>query len=153
MGGKDKIPAEIGGLALDNDIRWKQRFQNYLRALNQLQQAVSLATEGALSSLEKLGLIKSFEFTHELAWKSLKDFLEHRGNFDIYGSRDAVKEAFKIGLIDDGNTWMEMILSRNLTSHTYNETVADEIIEKIREGYLFCLNQLAIELQSFLEDE
>lgn len=103
--------------------------------------------------MEKLGLIKSFEFTHELAWKSLKDFLEHRGNFDIYGSRDAVKEAFKIGLIDDGNTWMEMILSRNLTSNTYNETVADEIIEKIREGYLFCLNQLAIKLQSFLEDE
>ncbi|MDI9414122.1 MAG: nucleotidyltransferase substrate binding protein [Bacillota bacterium] len=138
---------------MKKDIRWRQRFQNYQRALQQLQEAVNLATERPLSNLEKQGMIQSFEFTHELSWKTLKDFLEHRGNVDIYGSRDATREAYKVNLIEDGDVWMEMIHSRNLTSHTYNELVASEIVEKVIVNYLSCFNQLVTKLQSFLEDE
>ena len=100
------------------DIRWIQRFHNYQKALSQLQAGIELLRERELTNLEKQGLIHAFEFTHELAWKTLKDFLLHRGNPEIYGSRDATREAFKANLIEAGQIWMEMIESRNITSHT-----------------------------------
>jgi len=85
--------------------------------------------------LEEQGLIHCFEFTHELAWNVLKDYFEYQGNTAITGSRDATREAFNKGLIRDGEGWMEMIKSRNQSSHTYNEEVADEIANKIIQQY------------------
>ncbi|QGG48344.1 nucleotidyltransferase substrate binding protein [Heliorestis convoluta] len=117
------------------DIRWIQRFHNYEKALMQLQEAVELINQRELSRLEKQGMIQAFEYTHELAWKTLKDFLENRGNTDIYGSRDATKQAFQLGLIESGEVWMEMIKSRNITIHTYDEKTADEVILLIRDQY------------------
>ncbi len=119
-----------------DDIRWVQRFQNYKKALKQLEDAVSLKRERELTVLEKQGMIQAFEFTHELAWNTLKDFLQSRGNFEIYGSRDATRAAFKANLIVEGEIWMEMIQSRNITIHTYNEDTANEIIEKVQHAYL-----------------
>lgn len=87
-------------------------------------------------------MIQAFEFTHELAWKTLKDFLQERGNPEIYGSRDATREVTAVGLISDGGLWMEMIQSRNIASHTYNENVANEIVGKILQSYLPLFNQL-----------
>jgi len=113
------------------DIRWKQRFANYRKALQQLRSAVLLSQERKLSELEQQGLIQSFEFVHELAWNVIKDFFEYQGNSSIMGSRDATREAFKRNLIVDGEGWMDMIVSRNKSSHTYNEATADEITEKI----------------------
>ena len=118
------------------DIRWIQRFQNYQKALDQLQAGVQIMGERELNNLEKQGLIQAFEFTHELAWKTLKDFLIQRGNPQIYGSKDATREAFKTNLIAAGQVWMEMIESRNLTSHAYDETTAEKIIEQIQKSYL-----------------
>jgi nucleotidyltransferase substrate binding protein (TIGR01987 family) len=115
-----------------NDIRWQQRFSNFLKAFKQLQKAVDLQNERDLTDLEKQGLIQAFEFTHELACNVIKDFFDYQGNNTIAGSRDATREAFTIGLISDGAGWMEMIKSRNLSSHTYNEDTADEIALKIR---------------------
>lgn len=120
---------------IDKDIRWIQRFNNYNKALSQLQEAVELMDKRDLSRLEKQGVIQSFEYTHELAWKTLKDFIESRGNAKIYGSRDATKEAFKLGLIENGEVWMQMIKSRNLTSHTYDESTANEIIRLVKDSY------------------
>jgi nucleotidyltransferase substrate binding protein (TIGR01987 family) len=117
------------------DIRWVQRFNHFTKALKQLRDAVTLAQERPLSQLEKQGLIQAFEFTHELAWNTLKDFLEESGVQNLYGSRDATREAFKTGLIKNGEVWMNMIQSRNLTSHTYDETVADEIVSSIQNSY------------------
>ena len=88
-----------------------------------------------MSDLEKQGLIQSFEFTHELAWNVMKDYFLDQGNPNITGSRDAVREAFSKGLIAEGEQWMEMIKSRNLSAHTYNHKVADEITEKITKVY------------------
>ena len=118
------------------DIRWKQRLRNYSRALIQLENAVILASSRKLSDLEKQGLIQAFEFTHELAWNVMKDYFEYQGAAElITGSRDATKESFNKGLIHQGEIWMEMIKSRNKTSHTYDLNVADSIVEKILDIY------------------
>jgi nucleotidyltransferase substrate binding protein (TIGR01987 family) len=113
------------------DIRWKQRFSNYLNAFQTLIDAVELANTRQLSTLEQQGLIQGFEFTHELAWNVLKDYLEYKGFVDLIGSRDATRTAFKNGLIENGDTWMAMIKARNQTSHTYNLELAKEIAEDI----------------------
>jgi nucleotidyltransferase substrate binding protein (TIGR01987 family) len=118
------------------DIRWIQRLDSFTMALAQLERAVELAGQRELSELEQHGLIQGFEFTHELAWNTLKDFLEGRGNAPIYGSKDAVREAFRVGLIEDGETWMRMVASRNKSSHTYNRATADEIAKDVIDSYI-----------------
>ena len=130
------------------DIRWEQRFSNYKRALSQLNDAVTLMSERPLSNLEKLGVIQLFEFTHELAWKTMKDFLESKGNTEIYGSKDASRQSFKYGLILEGEVWMHMVLSRNLTSHTYNEKTIDDIIESVADDYIFVFIDLKSKLKA-----
>lgn len=119
----------------DQDVRWIQRFNHFNQALARLKEAVELARQRPLSPLEEQGLIQAFEFTHELAWNTLKDFLEDRGERKLYGSKDVTREAFKRELIEDGAVWMDMIKSRNLTSHTYNERVAATIASAIRTRY------------------
>jgi len=120
---------------MGKDIRWQQRLNNYSKALRQLEKAVNEARDRKLSELEKLGLIHTFGFTHELAWNVMKDYFRYQGNTSVHGSRDATREAFSNGLIDDGDTWMEMILSRNETSHTYNEETVEEIFSLIVNKY------------------
>lgn len=117
------------------DIRWEQRFNNFNKAFAQLENAVEQAKKNSLNELEQQGLIQRFEFTHELAWNVLKDYFTHQGNTFITGSRDATREAFNVGLIADGEGWMEMIKSRNLSSHTYNEDVAKSIVHNIIDQY------------------
>jgi nucleotidyltransferase substrate binding protein (TIGR01987 family) len=117
------------------DIRWIQRFNHFNKALGQLRAAVTLAQQRPLSKLEEQGLIQAFEFTHELAWNTLKDFLESRGIQNLYGSKDSTREAFRGGLIENGDAWMAMIQSRNLTSHTYDEAIAAQIADAIRKTY------------------
>ncbi len=120
---------------MPEDIRWKQRFENYKRALQRLAEAVELAAERELTDLEKQGLIQGFEFTHELAWNVLKDYLEHQGIMNLIGSKDAIRSAFRNGLIDTGDAWMTMILDRNRSSHTYNLEIAEEIVGRILSSY------------------
>lgn len=117
------------------DIRWQQRLANYRLALGRLSEAVLLSSQRPLSDLEKQGLIQAFEFTHELAWNVMKDYFFYQGNPDINGSRDAIREAFRLGLVTDGEGWMETIKSRNQTSHTYNQAVANDIANRICEQY------------------
>ncbi|MEW6727773.1 MAG: nucleotidyltransferase substrate binding protein [Pseudomonadota bacterium] len=117
------------------DVRWKQRFDNFRRALRQLTDAVALLRSRPLSELERQGLIQAFEFTHELAWNVLKDYLEYEGITGLVGSRSTVREAFKRGLIDDGEVWMDMIDKRNLSSHTYNDALAQAVVEAVERRY------------------
>ena len=119
------------------DIRWIQRFDNFKRAFARLADAAAQAKQRKLSELEEQGLIQAFEFTHELAWNTLKDFLEARGTVvKIYGSRDATREAFAADIIKNGEAWMKMIEHRNETSHTYNEEIANAIVEAILTRYV-----------------
>ena len=117
------------------DIRWKQRFQNYSKAFSQLENSVLLFNEREFSDLEKQGLIQAFEFTHELACNVMRDFFLNQGNSNIMGSRDATREAFNKGLIENGEGWMQMIKSRNESSHTYNLDTANEIFNNIIDTY------------------
>ncbi|QFY42014.1 nucleotidyltransferase [Candidatus Methylospira mobilis] len=129
------------------DIRWRQRFANYKKALRQLQNGVELSEQRELSSLEKQGVIQAFEFIHELAWKVLKDFLQDQGNYDIKSSKDATRAAFKLELIADGELWMAMILSRHISSHTYDELTADKLVDIIIGQYF----PLFVTLQAEME--
>ena len=129
-------------------IRWEQRFSNYVKAFNKLDQAVTKIKEDFeidddgnidddefLDNIIKEGLIQRFEYTHELAWNVMKDYAAYQGNTNVSGSRDATREALSIELIANGKIWMDMIGSRNKTSHTYNEETANEIFTMIMTDY------------------
>ena len=116
-------------------IRLVQRFDNFQRSLKQLDKAVALMDEQELSELEQQGVVHTFMYNCELAWNLLKDFYEYQGEQGIQGSRDAIRVAFKRGLISDGEVWLDMIKSRALTVHTYNEDVTLQILEDIVHHY------------------
>ena len=124
------------------DVRWKQRLQNYERALAQFNEAIALFKERALTNLERQGLIQAFEFTHELAWKTLQDYFRYQGIVDKVGSRDVFRKALEVGLIQDGEKWFESIQSRNLTSHVYDQDIVNDLIQMIVEDYTQLLNVL-----------
>ena len=132
---------------MDKDIRWIQRLSNFHKALLQLKEAVALFQTRQLSDLEKQGLIQCFEYTHELAWKTIKDFLEYHGTAEIYGSKDATREAFRLGIIKEGQIWMDMIKSRNQTSHIYDEKTVEEIVQLIGKSYYPLLSTLGNTLE------
>ncbi|MFZ4544261.1 MAG: nucleotidyltransferase substrate binding protein [Saprospiraceae bacterium] len=118
---------------MENNIRWIQRFNNFSSALSLMQKFIDKGDE--LNELENQGLIKSFEYNYELAWNTIKDFYENQGETGIQGSKDAIQLAFKRGLIADGDVWMEMLKDRNKSAHTYNEQLAEELIEVIFVDY------------------
>lgn len=126
----------------EQDIRWQQRFQQFQKAHAQLADAVTLMNARPLSNLEKQGVIQAFEFTYELAWNTLKDYLLWQGLTGIVGSRDAIRESYSAGLIEDGEAWMAMLIDRNRTSHTYNEATAEAILLNIKERHFSLLDGL-----------
>jgi len=137
------------------DIRWQQRFSNYRKALAKLTQAVELLSEQterdeSVDELLQEGLIQRFEYTHELAWKVMKDYAEYQGYTDIRGLRDAIRKALEMGLIDD-RRWMENIEDRNLTVHNYDNEVASEIYGNIMGTYHPLFLSFAQKMQSLVE--
>ncbi len=134
---------------MNKDIRWIQRFENYKKAFQQLENGVNYAKKKTLSDLEKEGLIQRFEYTQELAWQTIKNFYEYIGETDIQGSRDAFRIAFNRGLISDGDIFMQTIKSRNKTVHTYNEETANEIFHEIINNYY----DVFLELRKTMENE
>ena len=119
----------------EKDIRWVQRFSNYRKALRRLDEAIEIVSRRAdwaesIDDLLQEGLIQRFEYTHELAWKVMKDYAEYQGYTDVRGSRDAFRKALEMGLIQD-RRWMESIEDRNLTSHNYDDETAQEINRRI----------------------
>lgn len=110
------------------EIRWKQRFQNFEKAFLQFDEAVS--TIDKLSVLEKEGLIQRFEYTFELAWKTLKDFLESQ-EVEAKFPRDVIKKGFQYEIISDGEMWMEMLEKRNLMAHTYDEEIFEKAVSQV----------------------
>ena len=138
---------------ITNNIRWHQRLSSFQKALDKLQQAATLSNKRKLSDIETQGLIKAFEFTYELAWNVMRDFFYYQGTAQITGSRDAIRESFQKGLVDDGDTWMEMIKSRNQTSHTYNEEIAIEIAKKIVDQYLSLFIDFGMQMEKLKHNE
>lgn len=129
------------------DIRWLQRFSNLKKAFAQLDEAVALPS---YTKLEQQGLIKGFEITYELAWNTLKDLLQEQGYTGILGSKDTFRLGNQVGLLSDGDIWMEMVKSRNATSHTYDESTANQITEAIRDSYFFAFSTLISTLEDII---
>ncbi|MCS7232205.1 MAG: nucleotidyltransferase substrate binding protein [Elusimicrobiota bacterium] len=122
--------------------KWLKRLDNYEKALAQLRKAVSIYKQQEINELEQQGLIKAFEYTFELSWNLMRDYLMFQGISGISGSRDTIKNAFKFEIIEDDKVWLEMIEARNLTTHTYDEELAKEITKKIVDKYYSFLEKL-----------
>jgi nucleotidyltransferase substrate binding protein (TIGR01987 family) len=121
------------------ETRWKQRYNNLVKAFRQLEKANDQFAQ--LSVLEKEGMIQRFEYTFELSWKTLKDYLESRG-VQVQFPRDVFKEAFSAGIIHDGEAWMEMLDNRNLMSHTYQEEIFQEVVNNVHSKYFPVMTRL-----------
>ncbi len=126
------------------DVRWKQRFQNFEKALRFLEESL---LKPVPTPIEEAGIVQVFEFTFELAWKTLKDYLEAQG-VEVQFPRDALKQAFAANLLDDGDVWLDMLEKRNLMAHTYNETSARLALSLIRNSYVRQLRVLYEVLES-----
>ncbi len=125
----------------DPTPRWKYRFANYRRAFTLLREAVD--KEEPLSQLEKEGLIQRFEYSTELAWKTLKDYLESEGLvLDQVTPRTVIRSAFEAGVIRQGEVWQKALDARNLMSHTYDIKVFEQVIADIKAGYLSAFEEL-----------
>ena len=114
-----------------NIPRWEQRLDSYHKALARLAEIVGASKKRALNEFERDGLVQRFEFTHELSWKLMKAYAEYQGFDGIGGSRDATRKAFEMSLISDGQSWMDMIKSRNETSHNDDGSMADDVVDSI----------------------
>lgn len=134
---------------MEQDIRWKQRLSNYKKALSQLLKGID-ENRDTNTDLIKEGIIQRFEFTHELAWKVMKDYLEYEGFHNITGSRSATKEAFNKGLISQGQIWMDMIESRNNTVHAYDIEILEREYKKITTEYCVLLKDFAEKMEQYL---
>lgn len=122
-------------------IRWQQRFQNYEKAYTVLEEALGRTQVSPDDRLLQAGCLQSFEFTVELAWKTLKDFLEEK-TVVAASPTEVIRHAFQQGYITDGELWLEILKARNLTSHAYNEKIAAEILANIRSRYFALLQSL-----------
>jgi nucleotidyltransferase substrate binding protein (TIGR01987 family) len=125
------------------DIRWQQRFANFCQALDQLE---TFFQPPALNEREQQGLIKAFEYCFELGWNTLRDLLLAEGNAGLIGSRDTLRLAFRVGLIRDGEAWLAMVQDRNLTSHTFNCSTAEQVSQQVGTRYLPCFQELRLVL-------
>ncbi len=123
----------------NQDIRWKQRFQNFSKALDYLESALEIENPDII---QKAGTIQFFEMSFELSWNLVKDYLEEQGFVDVKSPRTALKKAFEIGIIEDGHHWMDLLLDRNLTAHTYDEQKATEMELLILNKYFPILKSL-----------
>lgn len=133
---------------MDEDVRWLQRLSNYRKALRKLEEGLnqlSLLQSNNLLDIVREGVIQRFEFTHELAWKVMKDYLEYQG-VKVMGSRDAIRNALNYNLISD-KVWLKSVDARNLASHTYDEEIADEVFESITNIYFPLFQEFMIRME------
>lgn len=136
----------------DQDIRWLQRFEYFKQAHEQLKDALTEMGLRKLSNLEKQGTIQAFEFTYEQAWNVLRDYLIWQGAETISGSRDAIREGFRLGLISDGKAWLAMLQDRNRTVHTYNESTANQILAELAAVYANLFLELELKFNALADN-
>ncbi len=133
------------------NIRWKQRFENFDRALDKLHSFADLVQKDE-RDVYQVAVIGAFKFTFELGWKTLKDYLNY-GGIDVSIPREVIKHAFHHGLIEDGEAWIKMLEDRNILTHVYDEKIADKATESIESIYIPAIEQVHALLQSKLGEE
>lgn len=134
----------------NEDIRWKQRFANYSKAMNHLENALQIPNPDIV---QKAGIIQFFEMSFELAWNMVKDYLEGQGFVDIKSPRSALKKAFEINILENGHDWMDLLQDRNLTAHTYDEQKATDMEQLIDNKYFPILKALHISFKQKLDEK
>jgi len=133
-----------------DEQRWKQRFQNFESAYNVLARMMERILLTPDDEAVEMALIQSFEFTYELAWKTMKDYLESEGFDNIAGSKHIIRTAFQAGLIEDAESWLNAVQKRNIASHTYDESVLSEGIAFIGNDYFPLVSKLYNDLKAKL---
>lgn len=134
----------------NKDIRWQQRFQNFTKSLNYLEQAIQIPNPDIV---QKAGIIQFFEMSFELAWNLVKDYLEEQGFVDIKSPRGALKKAFEMNILENGHDWMDLLQDRNLTAHTYDEQKATDMELLIHHKYFPLLKALHNSFKQKLDEE
>lgn len=134
----------------NKDIRWIQRFQNFTKAMNYLEQALQIPNTDIV---QKAGIIQFFEMSFELAWNLVKDYLEEQGFVDVKSPRGALKKAFEIGILENGHDWMDLLQDRNLTAHTYDEQKANDMEQLIENKYFPLLKSLHNSFKQKLDEK
>lgn len=125
------------------DIRWKQRFQNYEKAFKRLSRAVEVVKSAPDDDLLQSGLVQTYEYTFELAWKTLKDYLTLEG-FEVRSPRETIRQAFQSGYIMNGEDWLQALADRNLITHIYDDEIIIRVLSDIFERYFFLLQDFYI---------
>ena len=133
-----------------DDIRWKQRFANFSKAMGHLENALQIPEP---DMVQKAGIIQFFEMSFELAWDMVKDYLEEQGFVDIKSPRGALKKAFEVNILENGHEWMELLQDRNLTAHTYDEQKATDMEHLIQDKYFPILKELLESFKQKLNEE
>ncbi len=125
-------------------VRWQQRFQNFEKAYNRLVTAIERFKQNSEDELILEGLVQTYEFTYELAINTTRDYLVNSGHplVDVASPRVTIKQALTDSIMTDGTVWMSAIEDRNLTSHTYDEEIAKEVVKNICEKYFFIIEDL-----------
>lgn len=144
-------------MAMKQDVRWRQRLENYDKALARLRKAVDIIAaeqhgSSEVDDLLKEGLVQRFEYTQELAWKVMKDYEEYQGYTDVQGSRDAIRRALQMGLVDDAR-WMDTIASRNLTSHCYDDEEFQAVLCQIVNDFLPIFMRFSEHMNAIIEGD
>ncbi|WP_086540163.1 nucleotidyltransferase substrate binding protein [Algoriphagus antarcticus] len=134
----------------NEDIRWKQRFTNFSKAMSHLENAFQIPNPDIV---QKAGIIQFFEMSFELAWNMVKDYLEEQGFVDIKSPRSALKKAFEMGMLENGHDWMDLLQDRNLTAHTYDEQKATDMEQLISNKYFPLLNALRNSFKQKLDEK
>jgi nucleotidyltransferase substrate binding protein (TIGR01987 family) len=127
---------------MNNPERWKQRFDNFDRAFAALLRIKERLELDSDDEAVRMALVQAFEFTYELAWNTMKDYLENEGLDVPAGSKQTIRMAFQAGLIGDTEQWMEAVQKRNMASHTYNKSVLDEGVAFITGTYFPLVEKL-----------
>jgi nucleotidyltransferase substrate binding protein (TIGR01987 family) len=132
---------------MNNELRWKQRFQNFENAYNTLNRMIDRYNISPEDEAIQMALVQAFEFTYELAWNTMKDYLENEGYDEVKNSKQTIRTAFQAELITDAEQWMEMIQKRNLVSYAYNQVILHESVLYIREEFLPLVRKLYEDLK------
>ena len=117
------------------NLRWIERFENFEKAKKNLSIAKDYIAQNGITDIAIMALVQAFEITFELAWKTQKDYLEYNG-IKVNTPRETIKEAFQSNIIENGQIWIDMMESRNKTSHTYNVEFANQLALEILEKYI-----------------
>ena len=132
-------------------IRWHERFDNFKLALANINETNDCIQQNGLNKIYTMALIQAFKIVFELAWKTMKDYLEYEG-IKTDTPRQTIKTAFLRNLIPDGQIWIDMMEARNKTSHTYNESLAKSLTNEITDKFLPALNNLETIFAGKLDD-